>query len=380
LLDALRRISWFTELPIGQLAELSRRCRLEHIGRYRTIIREGNPGKYFYVLLQGQVHVTSTMKKGLSVRLSATSAFGEGALITEVMREATVTALDPCVLMLLSAKDMVGIDVDLSTVRIHVISLLLESVYFFRDLAKQQQEELAQCMDIVYMEQGAVVFEQDEPGDAMYVLLEGKIEMLKRSSNDQLIGTFVPTSDRPWFGELALVGRRGRTAAAVCAETCKMLVVRSLHFQRFMEIAPSFQGMFMQQKDSYRALESMRRAGSLSNEDNVLNVAFSALQRPDLLGSSLLSQASAERVLERWRLLTRDIVARARLNVAAAEDRKEKEEELTVSGKASVPNRRGSQVAKSTMPHRRVSYVAGHAASDRRRASTLQPLMPNLEE
>jgi hypothetical protein len=109
-------------------------------------------------------------------------------------------------------------------------------------------------------------------------------------------------------------------------------------------------------------------------------VAFSALQRPDLLGSSLLSPARAERVLERWRLLTRDIVARARLNVAAAEDRKEKEEELTVSGKASVPNRRGSQVAKSTMPHRRVSYVAGHAASDRRRASTLQPLMPNLEE
>jgi hypothetical protein len=47
LLDALRRISWFTELPIGQLAELSRRGRLEHIGRYRTIIREGNPGKYF---------------------------------------------------------------------------------------------------------------------------------------------------------------------------------------------------------------------------------------------------------------------------------------------------------------------------------------------
>ena len=43
------------------------------------------------------------------VRLGAISGFGEGALVTEVKREATVTAIEPCKLMLLTADDMEGI-------------------------------------------------------------------------------------------------------------------------------------------------------------------------------------------------------------------------------------------------------------------------------
>jgi hypothetical protein len=54
------------------------------------------------------------------------------------------------------------VQVDLSSVRAHVISLLLESVYFFRDLTKQQQDDLSFCMDILYLPKDSFVFEEDE--------------------------------------------------------------------------------------------------------------------------------------------------------------------------------------------------------------------------
>jgi hypothetical protein len=57
------------------------------------------------------------VKKGLSVRLSAPSAFGEAALITDEMREATVTALEPCQLLLLTGNDMDGLDVRTTRMR-----------------------------------------------------------------------------------------------------------------------------------------------------------------------------------------------------------------------------------------------------------------------
>ena len=130
--------------------------------------------------------------------------------------------------MLLTSDDMAGLDVDLSPVRGHVISLILESLYFFRDLTKQQQDELAKCLKIEYYEAGQVIFEEDDAGDSMQIMLEGSVKMIKRaglSAHDTHIATFRPNQERPWFGELAMLanGKR-RTCAAVCAEKCKTLV------------------------------------------------------------------------------------------------------------------------------------------------------------
>lgn len=168
LVDALRRVTWFSSLPTEQLRTLASRGRLESVGRYRTIIREGTRGMYFYILLHGQVHCTSQVKKGLSVRLTEGACFGEGALITTVQREASVTAIEPCRLMLLTADDMAGLDVELSSARYHVISLILEGLFFFRDLLKPQQDELAKCMEFAFFSRQDVIFEEDDPGDAMY--------------------------------------------------------------------------------------------------------------------------------------------------------------------------------------------------------------------
>ena len=78
-----------------------------------------------------------------------------------------------------------------SPIRCQIISLNLESIYFFRDLTKAQHDELSRLMEIVYFPEGGVCFEEDDTGDGMYVLLEGVVQMRKRSGNDEVIATFL---------------------------------------------------------------------------------------------------------------------------------------------------------------------------------------------
>ena len=379
LMEALRKVSWFHDLKESDLRLLARRGRLEGCGRYKTIIREGGRGKYFYILLSGYVHVTSIVKKGLSVRLGPGTCFGEAALVTTVQREATITALEPCKLMLLAAEDIDGLSttVDLSTVRWHVISLILETVYFFRDLTKQQHDDLSRCMELLYYEKGSVIFEEDDWGDAMYVLIEGCTEMRKRSADDKLIATFTPSGERPWFGETALLSpsRTKRSCAAVCTENSKLLIVRTADFPRFIEIAPSFNEMFMQQKEAYSKLEAMRQQSTSS--DDVVKTALLTL------GSSAHTLAKADedpmkatrrrssvteaaahqaKTLQRWASLTSALLAKWRLNQATEEDLLDEMEEQATLARA-PGSARVAMGAPSPARPRRVSYVAGRSAA-----------------
>jgi hypothetical protein len=66
--------------------------------------------------------------------------------------------------MMLSADDMEGVDVDLSTVRAHVVTLILGSLPFFRDLTPFQRENLSGIMEMGYHAKGHVIFEEGDAG------------------------------------------------------------------------------------------------------------------------------------------------------------------------------------------------------------------------
>lgn len=61
-----------------------------------VLIREGEPGDRFYVLLSGLAGVSQSSLGGRRI-LRAGEFFGEVALTMRVSRTATVTAMTPCV-------------------------------------------------------------------------------------------------------------------------------------------------------------------------------------------------------------------------------------------------------------------------------------------
>jgi CRP/FNR family transcriptional regulator, cyclic AMP receptor protein len=92
----LARVGLFADLAGEKLTKLADRMQREDVTSGTVMIREGEPGDRFFVLLSG-VAAVSQSTLGERRILKAGEFFGEVALAMNVPRTATVTAMTPCV-------------------------------------------------------------------------------------------------------------------------------------------------------------------------------------------------------------------------------------------------------------------------------------------
>ena len=89
------RVGLLAELPGQTLRKLSERMRRDSIGAGAEVVREGDRGKRFYVVLSGVLTVTQEARGERSM-LKPGDYFGEVALTMDMPRTASVRALTPC--------------------------------------------------------------------------------------------------------------------------------------------------------------------------------------------------------------------------------------------------------------------------------------------
>lgn len=105
-LRILASVPIFTPLPGMALEHLAGRLIPLRLDPGTVIVREGDAGDRFYIVAEGQVEVS---EEGRTIsELDTGSYFGEIALIRDVPRTATVTALTPVVLYALDRDDFLA--------------------------------------------------------------------------------------------------------------------------------------------------------------------------------------------------------------------------------------------------------------------------------
>jgi CRP-like cAMP-binding protein len=90
----LSRVALLATLPGETLARLAQRMEREQVAPGTTVVREGEAGDRFYVVLSGMLAVTQE-SRGMQRTLRPGDHFGEVALAVGVPRSATVRALTP---------------------------------------------------------------------------------------------------------------------------------------------------------------------------------------------------------------------------------------------------------------------------------------------
>jgi hypothetical protein len=92
----LTRVGLLSGLPGEHLSKLAARLEREDIAPGATVVREGEPGDRFYIVLSGMLNVS---QEGLGERriLRPGDAFGEVALAMGIPRTASVRAVTPAV-------------------------------------------------------------------------------------------------------------------------------------------------------------------------------------------------------------------------------------------------------------------------------------------
>jgi hypothetical protein len=102
-MDLLRRNPIFAPLPPGPLDRLVHNAVPEVVPAGRIVIREGERGDRFYAVASGAVEVSRA--SGEVGRLTVGDGFGEIALLRDVPRTATVTALTQTRLLAIERED-----------------------------------------------------------------------------------------------------------------------------------------------------------------------------------------------------------------------------------------------------------------------------------
>lgn len=101
--DVLALVPLFRGLSRKHLRWLAGYCEVADFMAGHTIVRKGDPGDAFYVVLDGQAVLTDG--KRFIGRLLPGDHFGEIAVIDGGPRTATVTSETPMTLLILSRKD-----------------------------------------------------------------------------------------------------------------------------------------------------------------------------------------------------------------------------------------------------------------------------------
>ncbi len=105
IIERLRKVEMLRPLPISTIEHLARHAREESVNRGKTVIKQGQVGESFYVIVAGEVEVKR--KRRRLATLSAGDSFGEIALLRDVRRTTSVRALTPLTLYALDRRHFV---------------------------------------------------------------------------------------------------------------------------------------------------------------------------------------------------------------------------------------------------------------------------------
>jgi len=112
VVDSLRAIPLFRRVSEGDLEELATHLIERRFPKNSTVVEEGLPGDYMYVIRQGRAKVTKASEDGrekIMNFLEAGAFFGDMALLGDETRSASVKTLEESVLLALSRRDFIDL-------------------------------------------------------------------------------------------------------------------------------------------------------------------------------------------------------------------------------------------------------------------------------
>ena len=111
-LESLRAIPLFSRVGDDDLEDIASHLIERRFGKNSTVVEEGLPGDYMYVIREGRVKVTKASQDGREKIMKFVEVggfFGDMALLSNQVRSASVKTLEPARLLALSRRDFIDL-------------------------------------------------------------------------------------------------------------------------------------------------------------------------------------------------------------------------------------------------------------------------------
>lgn len=105
-----------------------------------------------------------------------------------------------------------------------VIQDNLRAMRLFTDFTSDEVANFIELADTVRVKAGEPIVRQDEPGDAMFIIVGGKATVSHHKGGKMITLAVLDAGD--FFGEIALVDQGPRSADVVAVEDCTLLKIQ----------------------------------------------------------------------------------------------------------------------------------------------------------
>ncbi|MCQ0112098.1 sigma 54-interacting transcriptional regulator [Zhouia amylolytica] len=194
---------------------------------------------------------------------------------------------------------------------VEIVDFLAE-VLFFSEVSQKSLKNFAAKLTIEVFRKGEVIFEKDEIGDSMYVILDGKVKVYERDH------TYGILEKGECFGEYALIDSKKRSAAIAALEETQVLKIDRKYFYELLSTDIGFaKGILSVMIKRHRKLDetqeqlmqSRKELQELNDKLNGLIMgATDAIIMFDKSFKIILANPSAHQILENKDALKRNVL------------------------------------------------------------------------
>ncbi len=192
LIDFLDSAPLFQGLGMEFVSTLAKAVEPVHLPAHQVCLREGDRSDCLFVILSGAVRVlprgTEASKNG-AIDLESGTSIGEVGFLTCDKRSATVTTLNETCLLKLSRQAFDALTqqfpretaevtnrIVLGARKIHLSSALRRSE-LFGSVDAQVLKDLEAELELANLASGEILFRRGETGDAMYLIIAGRLRV-----------------------------------------------------------------------------------------------------------------------------------------------------------------------------------------------------------
>src|SRR5919107_849570 len=113
----------------------------------------------------------------------------------------------------------------------------LRQVPLLADLTEEDLQRLYEMAETVSVPAGQQVLQEGDPGDSLFVVLDGELEVTKRHGSQEVLLASYKAGQ--FFGEMALLEQAPRSASVRTLRESRLLLISQAAFQTLLSCSPS---------------------------------------------------------------------------------------------------------------------------------------------
>ncbi len=118
---------------------------------------------------------------------------------------------------------------------------LLQGLELFQGISNSPERlnAIAAILRAKKVKAGEIIIKEGEEGDALYIIKEGSVRILKNTLENEMYTVIVLSANmKVFFGELALIDNDLRSASVMAETDCELLVLRRDEFETLCKKDP----------------------------------------------------------------------------------------------------------------------------------------------